>query len=109
MIQAAVQTQRITVFKDLFEDQGSPSWSSSITTCLISSLIICLPRGLVSCHTFKGSQVPSHLVLVYKSVLLLSQHSDVTDLVPSRLVLIALMLSHKSSPHHNLPKSGIWL
>ena len=32
MIRAAVQTQRVTVFKDLFEDQGSLSWSSFLTT-----------------------------------------------------------------------------
>ena len=73
------------------------------------SLIIRLPKGLVSGYTHKGSQVPLHLVLVSRSVLVLSQPSDVIDLVPSCLVLIALTLSHESLPHHQLPKSGIWL
>ena len=36
-----------------------------------------LPRGLVSVHYDKGSQVSSHLVLVSRSVLVLSQPSDV--------------------------------
>ena len=74
-----------------------------------SSLIICLPRGLVSVPTHKGSQVPLHLVLVSRSVLVLSQPSDISDLVPLRLVLTAPTLSHKSSLHHHLPKSGVWL
>ena len=43
-----------------------------------SSSIIRLPRGLVSVRYYKGSQVSSHLVLVSRSVLVLSQPSDVT-------------------------------
>ena len=43
----------------------------------------------------KGSQVPLHLALVSRSVLVLSQPSDVSDLVPLHLVLIAPTLSHK--------------
>ena len=57
----------------------------------ILSSIICLPRGLVCVHNNKGSQVPSCLVLVSKSVLVLSLPSDVSDLVPSGLVLITLL------------------
>ena len=74
-----------------------------------SSPIIRLPRGLVSCHNYKGSQVPLCLVLVSRSVLVLGQPSDVSDLVPSRLVSTTPTLSHKSSPHHKLPKSGVQL
>ena len=40
---------------------------------------------------YKGSQVPSHLVLISRSVLVLSQPSDVSDLVPSHLVSIHLL------------------
>ena len=61
---------------------------------LISSLLIRLPRGLVSIHTHKGSLVPSHLVLVSRSVLVLSQPSDVCDLVPLRLVSSSPTKSH---------------
>ena len=43
-----------------------------------SSYPIRLPRGLVSAHYYKGSQVSLHLVLVSRSVLVLSQPSDVT-------------------------------
>ena len=43
-----------------------------------SSSLIRLPRGLVSAHYYKGSQVPSRLVLASRSVLVLSQPSDVT-------------------------------
>ena len=43
-----------------------------------SSSIIRLPRGLVSVHYYKGSQVSSHLALVSRSVLVLSKPSDVT-------------------------------
>ena len=53
-----------------------------------SSSIIRLPRGLASVHTHKGSQVPSCLVLISRSVLVLSQPSDVSNLVPSCLVSI---------------------
>ena len=74
----------------------------------ISSYIIRLPRGLVSVHYYKGSQVPLCLVLVSKSVLVLSQPSDVSDLVPLHLVLIIPAKSHVP-PHHTLPKSGVWL
>ena len=42
------------------------------------SSTIHLPRGLVSVHYYKESQVSSHLVLVSRSVLVLSQPSDVT-------------------------------
>ena len=52
----------------------------------ISSSIIRLPRGLVSVLYYKGSQVPSCLVLVSRSVLVLSQPSDIIDLVPLCLV-----------------------
>ena len=48
----------------------------------ILSSTIRLPRGLVSAHYYKGSQVPSRLVLISRSVLVLSQPSDVSDLVP---------------------------
>ena len=58
---------------------------------LNSSFIIRLPRGLVSIHYYKGSQVPSRLVLVSTSVLVLSQPSDISDLVPLSLVSIALL------------------
>ena len=74
-----------------------------------SSFIICLPRGLVSVPTHKGSQVPLHLVLISRSVLVLSQPSDISDLVPSHLVSTAPTLSHESSLCHHLPKSGVWL
>ena len=43
-----------------------------------SSYFIRLPRGLVSVQYYKGSQVSLHLVLVSRSVLVLSQPSDVT-------------------------------
>ena len=42
-----------------------------------SSSFIRLPRGLVSVHYYKGSQVSSHLVLASGGVLVLSQPSDV--------------------------------
>ena len=74
----------------------------------ISSLIIRLPRGLVSVHTHKGSQVPSHLVLISRSVLVLSQPSDISDLVPSCLVSIVPAKSYVPLLHQ-LPKSGIRL
>ena len=45
---------------------------------LNSSSFIRLPRGLVSVHYYKESQVSSHLVLISRSVLVLSQPSDVT-------------------------------
>ena len=60
----------------------------------ISSLIIRLPRGLVSIYTNQGSQVPLRLVLVSRSVLVLSQPSDISDLVPPRLVSIIPAKSH---------------
>ena len=44
----------------------------------------------------------SHLVLISRSVLVLSQPSDVSNLVPSRLVLIIPTKSHVL-PHHKLP------
>ena len=44
----------------------------------LSSYIIRLPRGLASVHYYKGSQVSSHLVPVSRSVLVLSQPSDIT-------------------------------
>ena len=74
-----------------------------------SSLFICLPRGLVSVHTYKGSQVSSCLVLVSRSVLVLSQPSDIIDLVPLCLVSTDPTLSPESSSHHQLPKSGVRL
>ena len=40
------------------------------------------------CSYCKGSQVLSCLVLASRSVLVLSQPSDISDLVPARLVLI---------------------
>ena len=55
------------------------------------SSTIRLPRGLVSVYYYKGSQVPLRLVLVSRSVLVLSQPSDVSDLVPLHLVLITLL------------------
>ena len=73
------------------------------------SLTIHLPRGLVSVYTYKGSQVPLCLVLASRSVLVLSQPSDIINLVPSCLVSTDPTLSHKSLPHHYLPKSGIRL
>ena len=42
----------------------------------------------------QGSQVPLRLVLVSRSVLVLSQPSDISDLVPSRLVSITLTKSY---------------
>ena len=74
-----------------------------------SSSIICLPRGLVSIRTHKRSQVPTCLVLISRSVLVLSQPSDVSDLVPSRLVSIILLSPTSIPPLHTLPKSGIRL
>ena len=56
-----------------------------------SSYLIRLPRGLVSVSYYKGSQVSSHLVLVSRSLLVLSQPSDVSDLVPLCLVSISLL------------------
>ena len=53
--------------------------------------------------------MPSCLVLVSRSVLVLSQPSDIIDLVPSHLVSTTPTLSHKSLPHHKLPKSGVQL
>ena len=53
--------------------------------------------------------MPLHLVLIPRSVLVLSQPSDIINLVPSCLVLTTLTLSHESSPHHHLPKSGVQL
>ena len=64
------------------------------------SSIIRLPRGLVSTYYNKGSQVPLCLVLVSKSVLVLSQPSDVNDLVPSRLVSISLLSPTSSAASH---------
>ena len=58
-----------------------------------SSLIICLPRGLVSVYTHKGSQVPSHLVLTSRSVLVLSQPSDISDLYSMSHKTVTLMMS----------------
>ena len=43
-----------------------------------SSSIIRLPRGLVSVHYYKGSQVSSYLVLVSRVSLCLVKPSDVT-------------------------------
>ena len=60
----------------------------------ILSLTTRLPRGLVSVHTHKGSQRPLCLVLISRSILVLSQPSDVSDLVPLRLVLIIPAKSH---------------
>ena len=56
----------------------------------IHLLSIRLPRGLVSIHTTRGAKCLCTLSL-YQSVLVLSQPSDVSDLVPSRLVLIILL------------------
>ena len=44
-----------------------------------SSYLIRLPRGIVSAPHYERSQVSSHLVLVSRSVLVLSQPSDVTN------------------------------
>ena len=66
----------------------------------ISSLIIRLPRGLVSVQYYKGSQVPSHLVLISRSVFVLSQPSDVSDLVPLRLVSISPLSPASSATSH---------
>ena len=74
----------------------------------ISSSTIRLPRGLVSVYYYKGSQVPLCLVLVYKSVLVLSQPSDVSNLVPLCLVSNIPAKSHVL-PYHTLPKSGVQL
>ena len=94
-IRAAVQTRCVPVFKSQFEDQGQPSWSSSFTTSisiiLYLSLSFTCQESLVSVHYYKGSQVPSRLGLVSRSVLVLSKPSDVSDLVPSCLVSIALL------------------
>ena len=49
-----------------------------------------------------------HLVLVSTSVLVLSQPSDVSDLVPLRLVSSIPAKSH-ILPYHQLPKSGVQL
>ena len=56
-----------------------------------SSSIIRLPRGLVSVHYYKGSQVSSNLVLVSTSVLVLKSAKWRYDLVPSRLVSSTLL------------------
>ena len=53
----------------------------------ISSSLICLPRGLVSVYYCKGSQVPSQLVLVSKSVLVLVSKSVLVLVSKSVLVL----------------------
>ena len=74
----------------------------------ILSSTIRLPRGLVSAHYYKGSQVPSRLVLISRSVLVLSQPSDISDLVPSCLVSIVPAKSYVPLLHQ-LPKSGIQL
>ena len=44
--------------------------------------------------------MPSRLVLVSKGVLVLSQPSDVNDLVPSRLVSAALLSPTRSTTSH---------
>ena len=53
-----------------------------------------LAKRPCQCSYYKGSQVPSCLVLVSRSVLVLGQPSDVSDLVPSRLVSINPAKSH---------------
>ena len=82
-----------------------------LQSLLVSTLISLHSLAKRPCQSsvHKGSQVPFCLVLVSRSVLVLSQPSDVIDLVPSRLVSTAPMLSHESSPHHHLPKSGVRL
>ena len=64
------------------------------------SSFIHLPRGLVSVHYYKGSQVSLRLVLVSRSVLVLSQPSDVSDLVPPCLVSISLLSSTSPATLH---------
>ena len=56
----------------------------------ISSSIIRSPRGLVSVHTTRGAKCRC-VLCSYQGVLVLSQPSDVSDLVPSRLVSISLL------------------
>ena len=73
-----------------------------------SSSITRLPGGLACVHTDKGSQVSSHLVLITTSVLVLSQPSDVSDLVPLHLVSSSPAKSYVL-PYHQLPKSGVQL
>ena len=49
---------------------------------------------------YKGSQVSSHLVLISRSVLVLSQPSDISDLVPLHLVSINLLSPPSSAASH---------
>ena len=66
----------------------------------ILSPILCLPRGLVGVSYHKGSQVPSRLVLMSISVLVLSPPSDDSNLVPLRLVLIHLLSPTSPATSH---------
>ena len=73
----------------------------------LSSLTTHMPRSLLGVHTHQGSQVPSRLVLVSRSALVLSQPSDIIDLVPSCLVSTDPTLSLESLPHLLLPNATI--
>ena len=73
-----------------------------------SSSLIRLPRGLVSVHHYKGSQVSSHLVLVSKvSLCLVSQVTLRSSTSASSIVCLAKSHTFRCITH--LPKSGVWL
>ena len=64
-----------------------------------SSSIIRLPRGLVSTRTTRGVKY-LHVLYSYQGVLVLSQPSDVSNLVPSHLVSISLLSPTSSTASH---------
>ena len=66
----------------------------------ILSSIIRSPKALLVLTTTRGAKYHSRLVLVSRSVLVLSQPSDVSSLVPSCLVSITLLSPTSSAASH---------
>ena len=59
-----------------------------------------LAKRPCQCSYYKGGQVSLYLVLISRSVLVLSQPSDVSDLVPLRLVSITLLSPMSPATSH---------
>ena len=88
VVHSYVGVMTITVFKDTLEDQGSLSWSSSITTSFLSCLLSFACQEALSVVILTRGAKYFHVLCSCQSVLVLSQPSDIINLVPRCLVLL---------------------